>query len=108
MMQAFEHTGRNDSSFDSNSFACPDVIFAPVYIWVWNDVCTREVIDSQLAEMQRLGIRAFYILPEPKEFRPHSMPTNLSPDYLSAAYFDLCAYAVRKGGALGKIGRAHV
>ncbi len=28
--------------------------------------------------MKNLGIRAFYILPEPKDFRPWSMPTNLT------------------------------
>ena len=74
---------KNSNRFDTNKFMSPDVSNAPVYIWVWNDICTREIIDEQLAEMQRLGIRAFYILPEPKEFRPDSMPTNLSPEYLT-------------------------
>ncbi len=87
--------------FDKDRFFSPDIADAPVYIWVWNDLCTRERIDTQLSEMQRLGIRAFYILPEPKEFRPHSMPTHLAPGYLSEEYFDLCAYAVEKGSALG-------
>ncbi len=86
----------NNHKFDINSFISPDVSCAPVYIWVWNDVCTREIIDAQLAEMQNLGIRAFYILPEPKDFRPDSMPTNLEPDYLSNEYFELCAYAFAK------------
>lgn len=92
---------KNNNNFDLSSFISPDVLYAPVYIWVWNDICTREIIDEQLAEMQRLGIRAFYILPEPKEFRPDSMPTNLSPEYLSAEYFELCAYAIDKGTFLG-------
>ncbi len=92
---------KNNHKFDINNFISPDVSYAPVYIWVWNDICTREIIDIQLAEMLNLGIRAFYILPEPKEFRPDSMPTNLSPDYLSQEYFDLCAYAVEKGKELG-------
>ncbi len=87
--------------FDIKNFISPHVSFAPVYIWVWNDVCTREIIDSQLAEMQNLGIRAFYILPEPKEFRPDSMPTNLEPEYLSDEYFRLCAYAFEQGKKLG-------
>ncbi|MBQ3150194.1 MAG: hypothetical protein IJB86_03000 [Clostridia bacterium] len=90
----------NNNRFDYNLFLSPDVSCAPVYIWVWNDVCTREIIDSQLSEMQRLGIRAFYILPEPKDFRPDSMPTHLSPDYLSEEFFELCAYAVDKGASL--------
>ena len=93
----------NSNKFDLNSFAFPDVCYAPVYIWVWNETCTREIIDEQLGEMQRLGIRAFYILPEPKEFRPDSMPTKLSPAYLSEEYFELCAYAIKKGKSLGML-----
>ncbi len=96
-------TMKNNNEFDVNKFISPDVVFAPVYIWVWNDVCTREIIDAQLAEMQSLGIRAFYILPEPKEFRPNSMPTNLEPEYLSVEYFELCAYAFEQGKKLGMI-----
>lgn len=92
---------RNNDKFDINNFISPDVSNAPVYIWVWNDICNREIIDEQLEEMQKLGIRSFYILPEPKEFRPDSMPTNLSPEYLAEEYFDLCAYAIDKGTALG-------
>ena len=94
---------RNNDKFAIESFLEPDAAFSPVYIWVWNDVCTREIIDEQLSEMQRLGIRSFYILPEPAEFRPYSMPTSLSPEYLSEEYFELCAYAIEKGTALGMI-----
>ncbi len=92
---------KNNDNFNLNSFISPDVSFSPVYIWVWNDICTREIIDAQLTEMQKLGIRAFYILAEPENFRPDSMPTSLKPDYLSEEYFRLCAYALKKGKALG-------
>ena len=91
----------NSSVFNINDFKLPDVSYAPVYVWVWNDVCNHEIIDAQLAEMKNLGIRAFYILPEPKAFRPDSMPTNLEPDYLTEEYFELCAYAIKKGKRLG-------
>mgnify|MGYP003289558824 CR=1 FL=1 len=94
-------TMNNNEKFNLNSFISPDVSYAPVYIWVWNDICTSKIIDEQLEEMQRLGIRAFYVLPEPKNFRPDSMPTNLSPDYLSEEFFELCAYAIDKGNSLG-------
>ncbi len=94
---------KNIDKFELNKFRTPDASCAPVYIWVWNDICTTEIIDTQLAEMLKLGIRAFYILPEPKEFRTDSMPTNLSPEYLSAEYFELCAYAIDKGTELGMI-----
>ena len=87
--------------FNINSFLTPDVSCAPVYVWVWNDVCTKEIIDTQLNEMQNLGIRAFYILPEPKDFRPGSMPTNLTPDYLTDKFFELCDYAIKQGKARG-------
>ena len=92
---------KNKNKFDINSFISPNVSHAPVYVWVWNDVCTCDIIDAQLTEMQNLGIRAFYILPEPKNFRPDSMPTSLTPDYLSPEFFELCAYAVEKGKELG-------
>ena len=92
---------KNNDIFDINSFLTPDVSCAPVYIWVWNDVCTKEVIDTQLNEMLNLGIRAFYILPEPKDFRPDSMPTNLTPGYLTDEFFELCEYAIKQGKALG-------
>lgn len=92
---------KNNDKFDIKSFDVPDVSFAPVYVWVWNDICTKEIIDTQLNEMLNLGIRAFYILPEPKNFRPDSMPTNLEPDYLSPDFFELCAYAVKKGKEMG-------
>ncbi len=92
-----------NNNFDINSFRSPDVFRSPVYVWVWNDFCTRETIDNQLAEMQNLGIRAFYILPEPKNFRPDSMPTDLTPEYLSDEFFELCAYAVQKANELGML-----
>ena len=53
--------------------------------------------------MKNLGIRAFYIPAEPKIFRPDSMPTNLTPDYLSEEYFELCEYAVEKGKEYGML-----
>ena len=92
---------KNNDNFDIKSFIAPDASYAPVYIWVWNDVCTRKNIDAQLAEMQQLGIRAFYILPEPEHFRPDSMPTRLKPEYLSQEFFELCAYAFEQAERLG-------
>ncbi len=92
---------KNNDNFDINSFISPDISSSPVYVWVWNDICTTKIIDEQLAEMQNLGIRAFYILPEPKNFRPDSMPTNLTPDYLSDEFFNLCKYAIKQAKSLG-------
>ena len=92
---------KKNDKFDINSFISPDISHSPVYVWVWNDLCTHEIIDEQLREMQNLGIRAFYILPEPKNFRPDSMPTNLTPDYLSDEFFELCKYAIKQANLLG-------
>ena len=36
----------NNDKFNLKSFISPDAAYAPVYIWVWNDVCTREIIDE--------------------------------------------------------------
>ena len=92
---------KNNDEFSIDSFVTPDASYAPVYVWVWNDICSCDIIDQQLAEMQNLGIRAFYILPEPRGFRPDSMPTNLEPDYLTDDFFELSVYAIEKGKSLG-------
>ena len=92
---------QNEKSFSAEKFESPDVRYAPLYAWVWNYICTKERIDAQLDEMQRLGIRAFYIVPEPKEFRPYGMPTELSPDYLSEGFFEMVSYALRGGRERG-------
>ena len=34
------------TGFDIQEFRCPSLAFAPVYAWVWNSVCTEEIIDG--------------------------------------------------------------
>ena len=46
----------NNNKFDADSFISPDISHSPVYVWVWNDVCTCEIIDEQLAENNKLKI----------------------------------------------------
>ena len=65
----------------------------PAYAWLWNSTITKEGIKRQIDEMYDAGIRAFYVLGEPKEFRPHIRRTYLSPDYLSDEYLELVYYA---------------
>ena len=91
----------NETKFDKAGFQDPALRYAPIYSWVWNYICTKERIDAQLDEMQRLGIRAFYIIPEPKEFRPDAMPTELYPDYLTREFFESVAYALNSGRERG-------
>lgn len=66
--------------FSPEAFSSPDKAYAPIYAWVWNGPLTEEKITAQIDEMQRLGIRAFYIIAEPQTFRPGSMPTRLDPN----------------------------
>ena len=87
--------------FQIEAFRAPDVEFAPVYSWEWNGACSREETEKQIAEMQRLGIRAFYILPMPKTFRPADGPSFLEPEYLTEPYFEEYAFAVRKAREAG-------
>lgn len=65
----------------------------PAYTWLWNSTITKEEIRRQINEMYDAGIRAFYVLGEPENFRPFVRRTYLSPEYLSPEYLDLVYYA---------------
>jgi len=69
------------------------VEFQPAYTWLWNTTATRELIESQIDEMYDSGIRAFYVLGEPENFRPTMRRTHLKPDYLSEEYIELVYHA---------------
>ena len=90
-----------EKSFSQESFKAPSQEYAPIYSWVWNGPISKETIDAQIAEMDRLRIKAFYIIPEPKTFRPTSMPTHLEPDYLTHEYFQYYRYAMNKAREYG-------
>lgn len=75
--------------------------FHPAYTWLWNSTITREGIRAQLREMYDAGIRAFYVIGEPENFRPNRRNTHLSPEYLSEEYLELLHYAWEEGNALG-------
>ena len=74
---------KEDSRFTPEQFSAPHGTYAPVYSWIWNAPVSREKTDRQLEEMCRMGIRAMYIIPEPKGFRPTTMPTLMEPEYLT-------------------------
>ena len=59
-----------NKEFLPDKFKKPDNSFSPIYGWFWNGPVTKEKTEEQILEMQRLGIKAFYIAPEPKTFRP--------------------------------------
>lgn len=77
------------------------VQYHPAYTWLWNTTATKEEIEAQIDEMYDAGIRAFYVLGEPENFRPTIRRTHLKPDYLSDEYIELVyhayAYAKEKG-----------
>ena len=72
--------------FSPADFAVPDPFYGPVYSWVWNAPVDEQIIHKQIDEMTQAGIRVFYIIPEPPEFRPETMITTMSPKYLSPEF----------------------
>ncbi len=83
-----------ENALSLENFKTPSSLYSPVYNWIWNGPITREEIDRQLDEMQRLGIKAIAIIAEPKTFRPARIPTLLEPDYLTKPYFEEYRYAM--------------
>ncbi len=66
----------------------------PAYTWLWNDRITKEGITERVDDMYSRGIRAMYIMGEPKRFRPTIRKTFLDPDYLTDEYFKMLEYAM--------------
>ena len=89
------------TAFDEGEFRAPDVVFQPIYTWIWNAPLARGEIGRQLEDMAAAGIRSCYILPEPPEFRPGSMVTTLSPEYLSDEFMELVSFALHRALELG-------
>ena len=71
------------------------------YTWLWNTEITREGIHRQLDEMYDAGVRAFYVLAEPSNFRPTLRRTHLAPAYMSDEYLDLVYEAYEYGTSKG-------
>ncbi len=79
--------------FNAESFKNVPVELAPIYGWNFNDRLDKDIIKKQIDDMERAGIRAIYVLPEPESFRKQ-IPTLLKPDYLSSEYMDYFGYAL--------------
>ncbi|MBE6689540.1 MAG: hypothetical protein E7588_09775 [Ruminococcaceae bacterium] len=69
------------------------VRYHPAYTWLWNSTATKEETARQIDEMYQNGIRAFYVLGEPQNFRPNLRRTFLKPDYMSSEYLDMVYFA---------------
>ena len=87
--------------FNCDDFFAPSDKYYPVYSWMWNEALSKDEIRRQLDEMYERGIRGVYVIPLPKEFRPHSMTTNLQPGYLSDGYFEMLGFAADYAAAKG-------
>lgn len=74
---------------------------AVCYSWVWNGKLEYDTIKRELNEFSRAGIKALYIIPEPKEFRPTSLKTYLEPPYMSEDYLQYYKFAVEYALNLG-------
>ena len=73
----------------------------PAFSWIWNTKITKNEICRQIDELYDFGVRAFYILAEPKEFRPKLRKTYLEPDFMSSEYLDLLYFAYEYGKSKG-------
>ena len=89
------------SSFNLSEFKNPKRKHSIVYSWLWGSVITREIIDKRLDELLAAGIKSFYIIPLPKDFRPEILRTFLEPEYLSEEFFELIKYTYDGAKARG-------
>ena len=87
--------------FSPAAFMHPANGLGPVYAWIWNAPVTREVITRQLDEMAQSGVRVVYILPEPKEFLPENMVTEMEPEYLSPEFMELVHFTMEQAKKRG-------
>ena len=79
---------------DLSVFDNPPAGYWPVYSWWWNGTITREAVQIQIDRMADKGIKGFYIVATPADFRPNQRPTPLEPDYGTDDYFQLYRFAV--------------
>ncbi|MGK7397259.1 MAG: glycosyl hydrolase [Candidatus Cyclobacteriaceae bacterium M3_2C_046] len=91
--QQIENSVRPKHSFTylQEHFHDPDKAYSTGPLWVWNDVVTKEKIDTQLEAFQKQNILQVFIHPRP----------GLISEYLSEEWFELSRYTLEKGKELG-------
>lgn len=87
--------------FSKEEFVSPKKENNVIYTWIWNEPVSVELIETQLEEFAKAGIGGIYILPMPENFRPNTMKTSMTPEYLSIEFFECVKYALKKGKDLG-------
>lgn len=75
--------------------------WSPAYFWMWNARLEPAKLNAQLDDMYAHGLRSVCAHPWPKEFRPNSMPSTMSPAYLSDEYLEVVRQVFDHGAALG-------
>ena len=91
---------KSSNDFCQNIFSNPPKENNLIYTWIWNEPVNTEIINNQLEEFAKAGIKGIYILPMPKEFRPTTMKTSMTPEYLSDEFFGCVKHALEKGSEL--------
>jgi len=74
---------------------------SPIYFWYLNTALEPSVLRRQLREMRKRGVKGVCPHPWPPEFRPVTMPSDMSPEYLSDAYLDRFEVIYRECAKLG-------
>ena len=82
-------------------FQLPPNEFSPGYFWFLNDRLDIRRLLSQLRDMHRHGARSVCLHPLPKDFRPVTLPTSMSPDYLTPGFFRIIRRVVAECEKLG-------
>ena len=86
--------------FSSDLFSAGDSALAPVLCWEWLRMPTEDEVRTQLDAARRAGFGTVYILPMPREFRPHTMVTELK-GYLTPRFFSAVKAALTFARSLG-------
>ena len=89
--------------FDITKLKNPPLECEVSYGWLWNEPITKEGIDEQLESFLKAGIKSVYPIPLPKSFRPNTLRTFMSPEYLSNDFFEIMKYFVHRANELGMI-----
>jgi len=87
--------------FNKEQFISPDKDFATAYGMVWSTSIEKEELRKFMLTLKDIGVRKLYVLPEPKEFRPVTIPTTMSPDYMSEEFLNLMEYFCKTANELG-------
>ena len=92
---------RPNEKFEAELFKNPGAFHRPVYMWCWNAPITAEMLIGQLRDLTAAGGGGVMVVPESPAFRPTTMKTTLSPDYLTKEYFEIYEAVAAEAEKLG-------